>query len=313
MFNKDFKERFLSESPIIESTKKTYRYVLQKAEEMELQIGKDLYEFNPSECDNLINSFPRRSIQSVRMIITVFKTYIDFAIFNGMVESWTDNYFTSISSIEAVEMFLDKSSLEFQYISREKLTELQKMIENPLDVALTELAFVGVNGRKADELLNLKKTDVIAEYENKGGYTVFKNAYINLPDRKIEIEENTYNIIVDAIEQKEYVKSNGNTDAYMKCTTMQLAESDYIIRNAGATRDNVSYASLQMKFNRIKEYIGNSYLNLSYFWQSGMLHQLKKMKEESGELVDNDFKKVHERFGYATPITQTKIRFRNLL
>jgi hypothetical protein len=313
MYNKEFKERFLSEAQIIESTAKTYRYILQKAESMEIELGKDMYQFSPYECDQFINQFSRRSVQSVRMIVTVGKTYIDFAIHNGMVESWTDNYFASISSLAAIELYVDKSSVEFQYISREKLDELQGLMENAQDQVLPELAFVGVNGKQAEELLNLKSSDISIEYQNKDGYKVFKSAFINLPNRKIEIGENTYNLIADAIAQKEYVKSNGNVESYMKCETMSLADTEYVIRNAGATRDLVSYASLQMKFNRLKKYMNNNYLNLSYFWQSGMLYQLKQIKEENGELTDDDFRRVHKIFGYTAPINSTKMRFRNLL
>jgi len=309
MYNKEFKERFIEESGIIDSTAKTYRYILGKAEPTETALNKDLFDFTPYECDQFINQFSRRSVQSVYVIITVCKTYVDFAIKNLMLADWTDNYFASISGISSVESYVDKTSEQYQYIDVKTLRELQGMLINAQDVVLTELAHIGVNGRQASELLNLKVNDVVVEYQD--GF--FKKGYIQLENRKIEITEETYNIINEAIEQTDYIKGNGELGTYVKAESMPICKSDYVLRNAGKDRGEVGYPSLQMKFNRLKKYMGNNYLNLSYFWQSGMLNMLRVVKEEKGYLEDKDFEKVHKVFGYTAPIQQTKIRFRNLL
>jgi hypothetical protein len=312
MYNREFKERFLEESDIEPSTQKTYRFVLEKAEATELNLGKDIYAFTPYECDVLINSFSRRSTQMVSVIISVLKRYMDFCISNNQVEKDYFNYFSTISGQPDFKKYVDKTALENKFITFDGLLEIQKILRNAQDMVQVELLFCGVNGKEGEELLNLKVKDVIAEKRtNINGVVKIESAKIILPNREIPITNRTHGIIVDAVDQTEYYKGNGECISDVKNETMPINRTEYVLRAGGSTKSGkLTYPTLQMRINRIKEFFGNPYLTLTSIWHSGMLYQLSQIKETKGDVTKEDYQKINKLFGYGENYWyQSKVRF----
>jgi hypothetical protein len=298
MYNKDFKERFLAESGILPSTQKTYRFMLDKAESTEQQLNKDIYEFTPYECDQLIFSFSRKSNLMVSVIIACFKRYMDFCINNNQVEKDYFNYFGTISGQEDVEKYVDKTAIENKFITFEGLLEIHKILFNDQDMAQIELIFCGVNGKEGEELINLKVTDI-------------KQDRIILPNREIPITSRTYGIIEAAIDQEEYWKGNGELSETTRGETMTINHTEYVLRPAGSTKSGkLTYATLQMRINRIKEFFGNPYITLTSIWHSGMLYHLSQIKENTGRVTNDDYRRINKLFGYSESYAhQSKVRF----
>ena len=301
MYNKDFKERFLAEGGIAESTAKTYRFFLERASKTEEYLEKDIYALTPYECDQLILSFSRKSKAMAAVIIACFKRYIDFCIDNKQVKDYF-NYFSTISGTDDLEKYVDKTAQNNKYITFEGLLEIQKILKNEQDIALVELLFCGVNGREASELINLRNDDILPDR-------------ILLSNRDIPITDRTYQIIQDAINQKEYWRNNGEMEDTKTGASRVINHSDYVLRPTGSTKQGaIGYAALQMRLNKIKEFFGNDYLNLTNIWHSGMIYHLVNIKAEKGEVTSDDYRKINKLFGYGEQYWyQSKIRFEPFL
>jgi hypothetical protein len=280
LYNKDFKEEFLNEKKVIESTKKFYRYIFEIASKTEESLGKDIYSFYPTECDALITSFPCRSEGAISGIVSCFRTYMDFCIKCNAADF---NYFANIIGSEAFRRYLDKNAEKSMYMSRDELTEMQQFIENAQDAVITELAFVGIFGEKAEEILNLTKDNI---NPNK----------IILPNREILITDTTYEIIENAINQKEYSIANGESSGSMVIKVIN--DSEYVLRPSGRSKfGQLGYVALLGRLNRIKQYWDNPYINLTSLWTSGQIHTGKQIKAQNGELTKDDYMNICNIYG----------------
>ena len=297
MYNPEFKARFLEESDIQDSTRKVYKFILEKASITEFQLDKDVFEFNPYECDQLILSYSRKSKQMVSVIVATLKRYMDFCIANNANRDYF-NYFGTISGLSEYEKYVDITAIENKYITFEGKEEIQKILMNEQDVAIVELPFCGVFGKEGEELINLREKDVLP-------------GRIILPNREIPITDRTYTIIRDAIDQREYLRGNGELADNAKGETMVINPTEFVLRSAGSTKfGKITYSSLQMKMNRIKDLFGNPYLNLTNIWHAGMLYHLTNIKKEKGYVDNEDYKRINELFGYNPNLYyQSKVRF----
>ena len=301
MYNNEFKKRFLAESGILPSTQKTYSFMLEKASNLEERLNKDIFEFTPYECDQLIFSFSRKSSLMVQVIVACFKRYIDFCMDNKQTVDFF-NYFGTISGQVDFDRFVDMTAIENKFITFDGLEEIQKILINAQDVAFIELAFCGLNGKEGTELIELRTKDV-------------KLDRIILPNREIPISKRTYGIIEAAIDQTEYIRGNGELADNAKGETMVINHTDFVLRSAGSTKfGQLTYSTLQMRMNRIKELFGNPYLNLTGVWHSGMLFHLTKIKQETGIVTKEDYQKINKLFGYGENYWyQSKVRFDKFL
>lgn len=298
MYNEKIKKRFLEENDLLENTRRTYGYILTKASEFESEIvegGKNIYDMTPYECDQLINAFSRRSEGVIFVIITCLKQYVDFAKVNNLIENDAYNYFSTLTGIDTIRKYLDKTADENKYISYEQLIEMESYCLNAQDAVIPELLFVGIKGDEASELLELKQDCIFPDK-------------IVLSDREIPISQRTYQLIQDAINQDEY--HNGNGDTTGKAKTRPINDSDYVLKPAGThLQGQITYAAFQARVIKIKNYFDNPYLSPTNIWTSGMIHVAKQIKEEKGELTREDYQYINKLFGIAhAPWSQTKFR-----
>jgi hypothetical protein len=235
----------------------------------------------------------------VFVIVTCLKQYVDFCKTNNLtVDNF--NYFSTITGVETVGKYVDKTALENRYITYEQLIEMEDLCINPQDAVIPELLFNGVKGERAIEILELEKENI-------------KEDRIVLEDREIPISTRTYQLIMEAYEQKEYLKGNGDYDGYSP--KMFLPDGSNILRSSGTVNHGkLGYQALAARVTRIKEYFGNPYINITNIWISGMIHLAKQIKEEKGDLTKEDWIKISKQFGYPEQHwSQTKLRIERLL
>lgn len=300
MFNKEIKERFLDECNVIESTKRNYRYILEKAERTERSLNDcDVYQMSPAECDSLIYSFPRGSKGVIYGIISVFKDYFNFCKKIKLVPDEEFNYFETIKGDEGVERFLDKTRTDNKFISFEDLNEIEQLCVNEQDAVIPELFYIGLGGEMASELLNLKVSDVKASYIDENDNKV--PAKIILPDREVIISERTYKIISDAIEQTIYIKGNGENSG-LKAPTIEINPSEYVLRPASKTKfGQLKYSAFLMRVNRIRLYFGSPHISPTNLKISGQAYMAQQIKEQLGEVSKEDYIAIGKIFGSELP------------
>lgn len=286
----NLKERYLenlANNGYSEGTIRNYKYIIagKIAQQAEEDFGKDIYEFTYEECIDLLKRFNNRSLDIVAVNKSALESYIDFAIQEGYVPSRI-NYFTGLQRSD-LEIFVDKNAIKNRYLTYDELLELENMCNNAQDSVIYRLLFIGVRGQQCEEMLNLKVSDVFKDH-------------IKLPDRDIPIDEYTYDLIQEAINQKTYLKNNGDVSPTNKSgSTVELKESEYVLRASGSTKEGqISYTALRVRFDKIRRFWDNPYLNMRNVWFSGMIHELKNIKQATGEITKEDLIKVHKQFGY---------------
>jgi hypothetical protein len=301
--DKNNKERFLYDLDLMDSTRKTYLYILNKASRMEEQLNKDICDFTDKESEQLLLSFSRKSIQVVFVVVSCFRSYVTYCISHGFRKyiQGESNWWNTINSQVHLNQYVDKIALNNRYVDLDTLREFQATLVNAQDIAVLELLFIGVKGKEASELLNLKAIDV---QEDK----------IILPNRVIKISQETYTILKDAIDEEYYELANGEGVVNKRYTHGILQKTPFILRPIGSKKQYLTKCALYGRMERYRTFLDNPYMNMNSLWQSGMLHLLKEIKNEKGELTTQDYKYVNTIFGYDEIYWfQTKMRFIDFL
>jgi hypothetical protein len=297
MYNAEIKQRFLDESNVISSTKKNYKYILEKADRTEKALGengKDIYEMTPYECDQLIYSYPRKSEGVIFVLVSCLKRYFEFCKSINLVSAEDFNYFETLKGASDIQKYLDMTAIDKKYITVDELDEIQGLCANQQDAVIPELLFIGLGGDRASELLNLKVSDVKSSHIDKNGVKI--PAKIILENREISISERTYEIISDAVEQSVYLRGNGEAD--IQVMEFEMNDSEYVLKPAGKTKvGQLGYPALLQRVNRIKKYFGNPYISPTGLKVSGQIYMAQQIKSEKGEVNKEDYIEIGKRFG----------------
>jgi hypothetical protein len=265
------KEKFLDESNFNEATKKHYTHIFQKLKYYEELFDKDLTLFSPNECDELLKSYNRSSLQSVLVLISCFRKYLDFCNKDSF------NYFATLDGEENAKKFVNKDRLNQKYFTREEVLEFENLLINPQDAVLLELFYWGLTKK---EILNLKLDQV---YENA----------IELGNRFVPINPESYDLIIRALDQDEYTVSNGFYSPFKKSPVMKINKTMYVVRPFGSTKYRLNMSALNTRLQKIKVYLGNPNVTSNSLRFSGMMNYLKSIEKPKS----NDYQQILEHYG----------------
>jgi integrase len=291
------KERFLSQYD--ENTRRMYKYVLGKSNDMEEQLDKDVCNFTFEEADLLLYGFNAKSWQSIATQKTIFARYVDFAISEGYVPTKINYFSDSLIGNDTLEKYINKTAMEHKYITFDQLNEIEGFCENPQDEINFELLYFGVKGENGEELVNLEIKDVDKENNQ---LTLTRN---DGTQRIIEVPERVIEKIHDAIEQKQYKKSNGVVDESVRTPEFEIIETKYILRVAGRERlGRVDPQIISSRLKKICAWYGDffEHLNPTNVWVSGQIYYAKQYMKKNGlkpeELKRQDYMTINRHFGY---------------
>jgi len=208
LYNEDQKNRFLRDNKA-EKTKEAYTRVLKRASSLEEEFGKDLYNFNISEIELLINYLAPTTLGSVRSAITPITTYIDWAIEQGLrVDNL--NPLGAVIDKEYLEKFIDKSNV--LVFSKEDIDDITGRLANKIDAAVVQCLFEGLMGKKYSELLNLTINDV-NEGKSKNRLVLTNDVDEENSAKRILMldgDSKLIDLLTETYNQKMYYKNNGN-------------------------------------------------------------------------------------------------------
>jgi len=290
MYNSEFKERFLQRYK--DNTSRFYKYIFLKSYKTENDLKKDIYDFDNIELDSLIKEYNNASIQSVQSVVSVLKQYLDFCIDQGFINI---NYLQGIGTKEDFMRYLDVNAQNKKIITKLDLEDICNRCENPQDAICFALPFYGIKGEKCEEIINLKVTD--CDFNNNKLLLTSNQGELryveNLPDFLMEL-------LKDAIEKKEYVKNNGEESVNMKAKTYNIKVTPYVFRISARenSEDQAKFFNVTSRINRIKLWYGNPYITITNLWISGMIDMAKKIKEEKGELIIDDYIEINKYYNY---------------
>lgn len=294
LYNSELKERFLENYP--EATRLTYRNIFKKIAQKEKELGKDVYQFNLEELDDLLYSLGTTSAQYVSTVLAVLSKYIDFCMQEGYVGNPTQvNYAKLINpKLENLKKYEHGMDKKYRYITKDDLRKIINMCVNAQDAVIFALLFEGVMGENLEELINLRVDDCnlddnILTLRRNDGST-----------RQIEIANDTAQLIYKAINQIEYYRVSDTMNG-----VFILQRTPYVLRPITSEKvkdDKVSHQIIRNRIKKIAELYGNPYLNPKNIFRSGMIHYIKEYMKKHGvrsfaDLEYQDMAQILERFG----------------
>lgn len=294
----ELKHEFLDKQK--KTTKGFYTYILKRADEYEAEIGKKIYDFNIEERDDfLIVKFKNGSKNVFQSTLSPLKKYLNFCIAKNIVKH-NENRFTTIL-VKDYDNYINIQARGNIYISKSEVRELQKQLINPQDRLILELLTWGIRGRTEignthEELINLKVNDI--DYQNKAITLTNNDGEIRL----VYIDDYTLDLIKQVIAQQDYVCSNGKISAKSKSRSSRILpvnKTQYVFRTPGKNRfGRVDHQLFDRKVQLMRKWLEKPYLSIGNLYDSAMIDEAKRIKEEKGELTRDDYIRINEKFQY---------------
>lgn len=300
MVDAEIKKEFLDTYPT--ATAKANSFVLKLADEYEEQEGKEIYNMSFSELKEMISiKFRNTSLQAIVKNVSVLRKYVDYCIANNLVIH-NENRLMAFTRSE-LKQFVSKQAIDYKYISKEELKKYQNILYNAQDIAILEAIYNGIRGRTSregtlEELINLKIDKNSSDYFNN----VLKLEKNNGNVRYITVSDETMQILVDAMEQEEYVGNNGveveNFKGGFRKSYINKV-GNLVFRKPGKDKfEPFSPNTVQQRMQRIQKWCENRFITVNSLYMSGMISMAKDIYTEKGKLTNNDYLKIADRYDY---------------
>lgn len=299
LYNEEVKNRFLNDKYPNEGTRKTYSSILKNVARFELEKNKDVYSFSYAEAVELLIGMKKKSFASLDVAHTIIMQYVNWAVEEKYCSI---NPFALITK-DDIKKYIHKVASQKSHFSREQMYQYCDQIYNYIDKSLVVLFFESAKGRPKgkhtfEELRNLKKTD-LKPITNTVTLTWDKDPDKEKPtQRDIIIDSRSMAILLEASEEEEYHKLNGEAEG--KMATMPLKDTEYLLRSLDVDNggeDRMSPASINTRFKGFRKFTDAKFINPTNTFQSGMIERCaikeKQIKEEEGrDMTSDDFKNI---------------------
>lgn len=294
MYNIDRKQRFIIENYDNERTQKGIQLTFNKIEILEGQYETDLSEFNRNqfiECFNVLDCTTTASLDKEWSKIT---NYTNWCAAEGYCP--VNLAISSIYRKDLVKYINQHAHMNLYIKNRYEFYNYLKEVYNPQEQVIPVLLYEGIYGRPQqensfEEIKSLRASDcnenTIIVRRNDGTARILN-----------DIDSRSMDIIFQAINQQEYYKGNGQSNARVK--TMSLQENGYVVKVAEreGNVEGISTMTIDARIRNFKKWTGLYWLNAKNIFFSGMMERLQ-VKELNGEaLVKRDYEDVCKRFGW---------------
>lgn len=288
LYNEQIKEHFLSLYP--ETTRQGYRRIFITSSRTEELLGKDLYDFNIYEIEDVLYDLSPTTFASSQVNGRIITAYIRWAIEEGLRKNninplWIvdPQYFTK---------FVDRS-LNL-YVSEKTLRSIEDQCMNAQDYAILRLLFEGVGGTELSELRNLKREDIDS-----------KNLQLTLTDkdgskRILKVSPRAISFVEKAAGETIYHKNNGEPIEYERIRSYTyLVNNEYVFRTSLTRTNHYKAADAHLFYRRIdkiKDLFGKPFFTSKNIQKSGMIYMAKELVKKDGDLLRDHYLKIAKRF-----------------
>ena len=299
MYNEEIKKGYLEDSldrnPNLEILGTR---AFNQVEYYEEELGKDCCNFTINE---IIIYYQRRcstSIDTLNTLNSIFKQYTNWCMQRNMIDDGQNHY--NEINLDVLNNCLNYGMVNDKIISRDDLLHVVRDFLNASDKALLLAIFEGVCGENMCDLVNLNVNDIKVK---KGKYIV--NLYSG---GQLDISKELYNFCVES----------------QDCYTHYLINHDFIYEREYNPEDrgvfkmliasnagNINRKSLYNKLVRIKKELNLNYLTTHTLIESGRIHMIKNIMDETGQSLDDVLasKATEERYGRLSSYTHWKRKY----
>lgn len=240
---------------------KNYKALITTEKQLQAEFNKPVVEITQSE----INKY----LEKIKSKYTYTTLRTKVALINILFKQSGNDAFVELKKE-------DMTSNEKGIITKKDLLNVIEMLDNEQDKFILMALFNGIAGKQAQDLLNLKRTDID-----------FKNKTINLPDRVIKMDDYFCEITKKAIEQKKYTLISLDFSKGTVIETYELANSPYIVKVRPYKRNNMgmdvlSYGGFRTRFGTICKFLDLD-VTISSLEKSGIINRM--IEENAGDTV----------------------------
>jgi hypothetical protein len=216
----------------------------------------------------------------------IIRLYINDAILKHEKRD-TINPLSKVTT-EWIHRFCDKE--QQIYMSEEQIIELESFCYNEQDSIIIRLLFEGVHGTRYSEILNLRPKDIDSTI-NK-----LKLTDSDGTTRDLLVSTRCINMLVEAYEQKRYLKKNGQSKSSMKSSPYaNLIDTGFIIKLSDTRAiGKADEHAVSRRFKNIK--LDGKAISSKAIVNSGIVKYAKDVLLEKDTLSDETLLPVAERF-----------------
>ncbi|MFD0712287.1 hypothetical protein [Paenibacillus sp. GCM10027626] len=289
-YNEHHKRLFLSAAGDPASAA-AYGRILSRAKIFEEKHGKDLYDFNLREIEDVFRYLDPTSYASAKGAFWIVQNYIRWAIENGLTRS-AANPLDPVAGIEYVQKMVSNSKKRF--FTEAEMLDSYKDLVNDQDAVIPALIFEGALGKQCAELRNLKMSDVNI------GQRLLKLTDYDGSVRELKVSQRLIKLIQGAYTQREYYKKNGNADSDMKSpATSQLLDYGYVLKSVNNGRIKAQQVAQHLILQRLRgiaEYSGFPTYTAINIRNSGILKMMRDIYLEQGDVTVRELEAILQAF-----------------
>lgn len=290
-YNEYQKKRYINTQP--ESYHRMLTRILSRAKDIETHFNTDLYNFNLHQFELLFNYLDPSTLNASRTNFYNVLGYVRWGVIQDLRKNKL-NPLEILGDADYLKKFVDHSRKKF--FTKDEIDKMIASCVNPQDSVVVSLIFEGAFGSSNyDELLNL--TDK----------SLKKNNILLLEDgdasREIEVSDQCYKLVKDALNIKYYQKKNGSISATSKAPDeAKITDNGYVLRNIETRNVHSEKANkflIQRRVKAVKDYNSDwvrvlTPLNIR---SSGMLYYAYQLYKKYGKLDRDEYGEICVKFG----------------
>lgn len=260
--------------------------------DLEKEVNKDIFEFSIKEFESFFSMAMPSSETASTNNVSLISKYIDWAIENGyliglnQLRKMNPEWKTKFGKTKLKNLWTD--------------VEIRRILEsrvNYQDAVIVALLFLGIQGKKNEELINIKKSDI--NYDSN--LLTLTSEGIT---RELIIPDWAVKYIAGAVDERIYKKKNGNPAPDIKSAESKLNENNYVIRSVSNTKssevDRAREEIINRRLTPISKELDENLFNPSSIIKSGALAMAKDFYLESELLKEADLEEVFKYYNISS-------------
>lgn len=251
-YNAGLKEAFMETS----TSKVMLNNIFNISAPMEKSLNKDCCDFVLPEILILMRAFESSSAESLRVKISLLRSYTTFAIERNFSKDGLNHY--DEVTTKDYESLIDKHKYNLQYFTYDEVQKLLLNFSNARDQYLILAPYEGVYGKDLCEIINLTTEDLLPDHKIR-----------TCTGRILQVSEQLYDIMQEAGRVDDYISSEG------KIRALRSSKLIYKTMDTVSTPTKPNKTMLVRRMEKIRKSYEIPSLGFSMLKRSGMFNALK--------------------------------------